>query len=41
VGYEIIFEELMKVVEENWPEQMPAKLGMLLPAWNDPEAWNA
>jgi hypothetical protein len=32
---------MMKVVEEKWPEQMPAKLGMLLPAWNDAGAWKA
>jgi lysophospholipase L1-like esterase len=39
-GYEIFYEELMKVVAEQWPDQMPEKLPMVLPAWNDEEAWD-
>lgn len=38
-GYEILFQELMKVVGERWPDQSPEKLPMVLPPWNDAEAW--
>jgi hypothetical protein len=31
----------MKVIASQWPDQMPAKLSMVLPPWNDPEAWQA
>jgi hypothetical protein len=31
----------MKVVEQQWPDQMPEKLPMVLPPWNDHEAWKA
>ncbi|EAT79649.2 hypothetical protein SNOG_12849 [Parastagonospora nodorum SN15] len=40
-GYEILFQELMKVVGERWPDQSPDKLPMVLPPWNDAEAWTA
>jgi hypothetical protein len=30
----------MNVVAEQWPDQMPEKLPMVLPAWNDEEAWD-
>jgi hypothetical protein len=38
-GYEIFYGELMKVMAEQWPDQMPEKLPMVLPPWNDQEAW--
>jgi lysophospholipase L1-like esterase len=38
-GYEIFFQELMKVIAERWPDQLPDKLPMVLPAWNDAEGW--
>ena len=31
----------MKVIEEHWPDQMPEKLPMVLPPWNDQVAWKA
>lgn len=40
-GYRILFEELMKVVAEQWPDQVPEELPMVFPAWNDQEAWKA
>ncbi|KAH8639148.1 LOW QUALITY PROTEIN: hypothetical protein IG631_06918 [Alternaria alternata] len=40
-GYDIFYQELMKVVEQQWPDQMPEKLPMVLPPWNDQEAWKA
>ena len=36
-----MFQELMKVVGERWPDQSPDKLPMVLPPWNDAEAWTA
>ncbi|KAF7677619.1 hypothetical protein GT037_004478 [Alternaria burnsii] len=40
-GYDILYQELMKVIEQQWPDQMPEKLSMVLPPWNDQEAWKA
>jgi hypothetical protein len=31
----------MKVIVEMWPDQTPDKLPMVLPPWNDAEAWKA
>lgn len=38
-GYDILFQEVMKLIAARWPEQMPDKLPMVFPAWNDQEAW--
>lgn len=31
----------MKTIEERFPALLPANLPMVLPAWNDPAAWDA
>lgn len=38
-GYKVWYEELMGLVGRVWPEQMPEKLGFVLPAWTDLKAW--
>jgi lysophospholipase L1-like esterase len=38
-GYDIFYQELMKLIAELWPDQMPEKLPMVLPPWNDHDAW--
>lgn len=40
-GYAIFLKELMKVIAENWPDQLPNNLHPVLPLWNDPAAWEA
>ncbi|KAF2875374.1 SGNH hydrolase-type esterase domain-containing protein [Massariosphaeria phaeospora] len=40
-GYEVMFEELMNVITQKWPDQVPEKLPMVLPAWNDATAWES
>ncbi|KAF1942843.1 SGNH hydrolase [Clathrospora elynae] len=40
-GYDILYQEVMKLIAEKWPDQMPQKLPMVLPPWNDQEAWKA
>lgn len=40
-GYGIFFQEVMKLISQKWPDQMPDNLPMVLPAWNDSEAWKA
>jgi lysophospholipase L1-like esterase len=40
-GYEILFQELMKLIAERWPDQTPDELDMVLPRWNDAAAWKA
>jgi len=38
-GYEILSQEVMKVIELQWPDQMPESLPMAFPRWNDQVAW--
>lgn len=38
-GYDLLFEELMKVIEGRWPEEMPERLPFVLPRWDDEGAW--
>ncbi|KAI0586984.1 GDSL Lipase Acylhydrolase family protein [Pyrenophora tritici-repentis] len=38
-GYEILYQEFIKVISAQWPDQIPEKLAMVLPAWNDEAAW--
>jgi lysophospholipase L1-like esterase len=40
-GYDIFYQELMKLIAEHWPDQMPEELPMVLPPWNDYAAWEA
>ncbi|KAF2821545.1 SGNH hydrolase [Ophiobolus disseminans] len=40
-GYDIFFQEVMKLIAKRWPDQMPEKLPMVLPPWNDADAWKA
>ncbi|KAK4623574.1 Isoamyl acetate-hydrolyzing esterase 1 [Fulvia fulva] len=40
-GYEILYDEMMALISERWPDQMPDKLSFVLPAWDNPEAWHA
>ena len=40
-GYKILYDELVAVIAANWPDQMPEKLSMVLPPWNDEAAWKA
>jgi hypothetical protein len=39
VGYELLYQGVMKVIAEQWPDQTPEKLPMGLPVWNDAGAW--
>ena len=38
-GYQLYFQETMKLIAEHWPDQLPEKLPMVFPPWNDQEAW--
>ncbi|PSN74005.1 SGNH hydrolase [Corynespora cassiicola Philippines] len=38
-GYDILFQELIKVISEQWPDQLPENLPMILPPWNNAAAW--
>ncbi|KAF2465811.1 SGNH hydrolase [Lindgomyces ingoldianus] len=40
-GYDVLFEETMKVIAAEWPDQLPEKLPTVLPGWNDVAAWSA
>jgi len=40
-GYEVLFQEVMKLIAQKWPDQMPEMLPMVLPRWNDMEEWKA
>lgn len=32
-GYRIVYDEVIKVIEANWPDQMPDNLPMVFPSW--------
>jgi lysophospholipase L1-like esterase len=38
-GYDVLFDEVTKVIANNWPDQLPESLPMVLPAWNDTAGW--
>ncbi|KAH7063823.1 SGNH hydrolase-type esterase domain-containing protein [Paraphoma chrysanthemicola] len=40
-GYDVFYQEIRKVIAETWPDQTPEKLPMVLPPWNDADAWKA
>lgn len=39
-GYDLLFDELISVVEKEFPDQMPDKLPFVMPAWDDGSAWD-
>lgn len=39
-GYRVLFDEVMAVISNKWPEQMPERLEMVVPAWDDVKAWS-
>jgi hypothetical protein len=34
-GYRIVYDEVMKAIEANWPDQLPDNLPMVFPSWVD------
>jgi hypothetical protein len=40
-GYVILYQELTKLIAEQWPDQTPEQLPLVLPPWNDQDAWKA
>ena len=38
-GYRVLYHQLMALISDTWPDQLPEKLPMVLPAWNELEAW--
>ena len=40
-GYKLLYGELMALIEEDFPDQMPTRLPFVLPAWDDGKAWGA
>lgn len=34
-GNRIVYDELMKVIQANWPDQTPEVLPMVFPSWVD------
>lgn len=38
-AYELLFHDLITLIEREWPDQIPERLPFVLPAWDDEEAW--
>jgi len=38
-GYRVLYHQLMALIANTWPDQLPEQLPMILPAWNELEAW--
>ncbi|OCL09250.1 SGNH hydrolase [Glonium stellatum] len=39
MGYQILYDELMKLIAKQWPDQLPDNLPYVLPRWNEPSEW--
>lgn len=39
-AYKILFEELMRLIEREWPEEAPEKIPFAFPTWDDELAWS-
>lgn len=39
LAYELLFKELVKLIEETWPDQTPERLPFVVPAWDDERVW--
>lgn len=38
-GGRVVYEELMKLIQRTWPDQVPESLPFVVPSWDDEEAW--
>jgi isoamyl acetate esterase len=38
-GYRVLYDGLMEVIQNKWPDQMPSELSPVLPNWDDQQAW--
>jgi hypothetical protein len=38
-GYRVLFHEVMATISKIWPDQLPENLPMVLPAWDNRDAW--
>lgn len=38
-AYQLLYEEIMKVVANDWPDETPGRLPYAIPAWDDTAAW--
>lgn len=36
-GYRVLFDEMTKLIQATWPDQVPEKLPRPFPAWDDPD----
>lgn len=40
-GYRVLFDELMSLIQREFPNEMPDKLPMFISAWDDAQAWRS
>ncbi|KAI9706752.1 MAG: hypothetical protein M1820_004722 [Bogoriella megaspora] len=38
-AYNVLYMELMELIRQRWPDQMPENLPLVFPAWDDASAW--
>lgn len=38
-AYHLFYEEMMKVIGDKWPDEMPNRLPYVIPTWDDTAAW--
>ncbi|KAK5174758.1 uncharacterized protein LTR77_001841 [Saxophila tyrrhenica] len=38
-AYRVLYDGMMDLIQENWPDQTPDALPFVLPRWDDQEAW--
>lgn len=39
-GYDLLFDELMRLIVDKLPEQLPERIPFVVPAWDDEKAWD-
>lgn len=39
LGYELLYKELLLLIKEEWPDQMPEELPFVFPAWDDEQVF--
>lgn len=38
-GNQVLYDGLLELIEQLWPDQMPQKLPLVLPEWSNEEGW--
>lgn len=40
MGYKVLYDDLLHLIRQVWPDQAPEKLPFMLPSWDSKEGWS-